>query len=231
MEQSTHQNRSQTQNHGIASASKQFFAGMQAYAVSRPEQLHALCRLSSAALTGILLGIFAYFFWDAEPVTDIRRAANDYITARAFSSYGSLRAYLTFFSAWFFHHALPTLLPLCTVITFYPTVLCYGITALRGFLCGFTVCTLSGTFSPFSVYLTFAQTALCALCVYLGTKCIRYATHRASLPAKSKNHRTLRWMLTESAPLAAAVLITITALAAGLLLISGICTLLITLTD
>ena len=218
MEQTTHQNRSQTQNHGIASASKQFFAGMQAYAVSRPEQLHALCRLSSAALTGILLGIFAYFFWDAEPIADLRRAANDYITARAFSSYGTLRAYLTFFSAWFFHHALPT-------------VLCYGITALRGFLCGFTVCTLSGTFSPFSVYLTFVQTALCALCVYLGTKCIRYATRRASLPAKSKNHRTLRWLLTESAPLAAAVLITITALAAGLLLISGICTLLITLTD
>ena len=227
MEHTTHQNRSQTQNKGFASAGKLFYSGMQAYAVSRPEQLHILCRLSAASLTGILLGIFTYFFFEAEPIADIRRAADDYITARAFFSYGSLRAYLTFYSAWFFHHAWPTILPLCTVITVYPTALCCGITALRGFLCGFTVCTLSGTFSPFAVYLTFAQTALCALCVYLGTKCIRYASRRASLPAKSKTHRTLRWLLTESAPLSAAALITLTALAAGLLLISGICTLLI----
>ncbi len=226
MEYTTHQNRSQSKNRETASAKRQFFDGMQAYAVSRPEQLHTLCRLAAAALTGILLGIFSYFFWEAEPIADIRRAADDYITTRAFSSYGNLRAYLVFFSAWFFHHAWSTVLPLCTVITVYPTALCYGITALRGFLCGFAVCTLSGTFSPFAVYLTFAQTALCALCVYLGTKCIRYARHRASLPTKSKSHRTVRWLLTESAPLAAAVLITLTALAAGLLLISCVCTLL-----
>ena len=97
---------------------------------------------------------------------------------------------------------------------------------LGRFLCGFAVCTLSGTFSVFAVYLTFAQTALCALGVYLGTKCTRYASRRAKLPAQSHAHRTLHWLLTETAPTAAAALITFTALASGQLLISCVCTLL-----
>ena len=226
MEYSTQHSRSRTQNTETGSVGRQFMSGMQTYAVSRPEQLHTLCKLSAAALLGILIGIFSYFFLDAEPIADIRQAADDYIAARAFSSYGSLRAYLTFFSTWFFHHALPTVLPLCGVITFYPTVLCQIITFLRGFLCGFAVCTLTGTFSVFSVYMTFAQTALCALCVYLGTKCTRYAHRRAKLPPQSHVHRTLRWLLTDTAPLAVSVLITLITLASGQLLISCVCTLL-----
>lgn len=226
MEYSTQHSRSRTQNTETGSAGRQFMSGMQTYAVSRPEQLHTLCKLSAAALLGILIGIFSYFFLDAEPIADIRQAADDYIAARAFSSYGSLRAYLTFFSTWFFHHALPTVLPLCTVITVYPTVLCQIIAFLRGFLCGFTVCTLTGTFSVFSVYMTFAQTALCALCVYLGTKCTRYAARRAKLPPQSHPEQTLRWLLTDIAPLTAAVLITLSTLAFGQLLISCVCTLL-----
>jgi len=226
MEHSTHHSRSQTQNTEASAAARQFMSGMQTYAVSRPEQLHTLCKLSAAALLGILIGIFSYFFFDAEPIADIQQAAHNYIAARAFSSYSSLRAYLTFYSTWFVHHALPTILPLCSVITFYPTVLCQIILCLRGFLCGFAVCTLTGTFSVFTICLTFAQTALCALCVYLGTKCTRYAHRRAKLPAQSHAHRTLRWLLTDTAPLAVAALITLTTLASGQFLISCICTLL-----
>ncbi len=226
MEHTTYQNRSHTHGKQTASAGRQFMDGMQAYAISQPEQLRSLCRLSAAAVLGMLLGIFAYFFLEANPIADIQSASDDYLTARAFSAYPSLRAYLVFFSAWFFHHAIPHLLPLCTVITVYPTVLCQMTAAMRGLLCGFAVCSLSGTFSPFAVYLTFAQTALCALHVYLGTKCIRYASRRAKLPPQSQAHRTVRWLLTEAAPLAAAHLIALSAQAAGQLLISCVCTLL-----
>lgn len=224
MEHTTQQNRSQSTDRQTVSAARQFMDGIEAYAISKPDQLRALCRLSASAVLGILLGIFSYFFLEAEPIADIRNACSDYIAARAFSAYPNLRAYLTFFGAWFFHHAIPLLLPLCTVITVYPTALCQAAVSLRGLLCGFAVCTLSGTFSPFAVCLTFAQTALCALHVYLGTKCIRYASHRAKLPPKSQAHRTARWLLSETAPLAAAVLITCMTLAMGLLLISFICT-------
>lgn len=224
MEHTAYQSRSQTTDR-TASAGQQFMEGMQSYAIAKPQQLRTLCRLSAAAVLGIILGIFSYFFLDATPISDVGRAADDYIAARAFTEYPDLRTYLEFFSAWFFHHAIPFAALLITVITVYPGVLCQIMTVLRGFLSGYAICTLSGTFSVFAVYLTFAQTALCALHVYLGTKCIRYASHRARLPAQSKTHRTLRWLLTETAPLAAAALITLSALAVGQLLISCICTL------
>ena len=224
MEHTTYQNRSQSTNKQTASAGQQFMDGMQAYAISKPDQLRTLYRLSAAAVLGILVGIFAFFFLEAEPIADIQNASRDYTAVRTFSAYPNLRAYLVFFGAWFFHHAIPLLLPLCCVITRYPTVLCQAAAAVRGFLCGFAVCTLSGTFSPFAVYMTFAQTAVCALHVYLGTKCIRYASRRAKLPPQSQAHRTARWLFSETAPLAAAVLITLSALAMGLLLISVVCT-------
>ena len=217
-----------TQSHtaNAKTAAQLFFEGMHAYAAAKPEQLSVLCRLSAAALLGILLGIFAFFFLEAAPISDPAQAAHDYITQRAFSSYASTRAYSEFLGAWFFHHAWRTALPLCTVICTCPHLLCPCIILLRGFLSGFAVCTLSGTFSVFAVYLTFAQTALCALCIYLGTKCTRYAVHRAKLQPQTKIHRTTRWFLLETAPTAAAVLITLTTLTFGLLLISCICTLL-----
>ncbi len=226
MEHTAYHSRSQTSDK-TASAGQQFIEGMQSYAIAKPQQLQSLCRLSAAAVTGILLGIFAFFFWDVTPISDVGRAADDYIAARAFSQYPTVQEYLEFFSAWFFHHAIPLAALLVTVITVYPGVLCQIMTVLRGILCGYAICTLSGTFSLFAVYLTFAQTALCALHVYLGTKCIRYASRRAKLPSGAKTHRTLRWLLTETAPLATAALITLTALAVGQLLISCICTLLI----
>lgn len=225
MEQTAYQSRTQT-SQTDTSAQRLFFDGMRAYAAARPEQLRILCRLSAAALLGMLLGIFAFFFLDAAPIADPMTAAHEYVTLRAFSGYDSLRSYTAFFSRWFFHHAWMTALPLCTLITVYPCLLCQILLVFRGVLCGFAVCTLAGTFSVFAVYLTLAQTALCALCIYLGTKCTRYATHRAKLSPHAKTHRTLRWFLSETAPTAVAALITLTTQAFGQLLISCVCTLL-----
>jgi len=222
MEQTTHQSRRQTQN---ADARRCFMDGMHAYALARPEQLSTVCRLSASAAVGILLGIFCFYYTDAAPIADVQSAAHDYVTARAFSAYSSLRTYLIFFSAWFFHHALPALLPLFTVITVYPRPLCHILTVLRGVLCGFSVCTLTGTFSVFTVYFTVAQAVLCAECIYLCTKCIRYASRRHRISPQSAKPFSVQRLLSETAPTAAAVLLTLTAQALGQLLISCICTL------
>ena len=203
-----------------------FADGMQSFALSRPAQLHTLFRLSSAAVTGILLGIFCFYFFGTKPISVTETAAAEYIGSRAFTSFASLREYLAFFSAWFSHHALPQLLPLVTVITVYPLPLCYLISALRGMLCGFSVCMLTGGFSIFSVYMTFAQTSLCALCIYLGTKCICFTAHRGKHANSGAPGISLPWLLGEAAPLAVAVLLTLTALAVGQLLVSVVCTLL-----
>ena len=217
----------QTQNQDIHTVGRLFSDGMHAYALTHPAQLHMLFRLSAAAVTGILLGIFCFYFFGAEPISDSETAAAEYIGSRAFSPYGSMREYLSFFSAWFSHHAFPTLLPVITVITVYPLPLCYLITALRGILCGYSVCLLTGTFSVFTVYMTLAQTALCALCIYLCTKCIRYTAQRQKNAQQKQSRLSLPWLFSEAAPLAASHLLALTALALGQLLISCVCTVLL----
>ena len=220
MEQTTHQKHSHTQN---TAAGRYFFEGMQAYALARPGQLHTVCRLSASAVLGILLGIFCFYFTEAQPIANPAAAAQDYAAVRAFGAYDTLPSYLSFFSAWFFHHALPALLPILTVITVYPVPLCHIITVIRGVLCGFCICTLTGAFSLFTVYMTFAQTALCAECIYICTKCVHYAGHRRR---RRTSPFSLQWLCSDAAPTAAAVLLALTAQAIGQLLISCFCTLL-----
>ena len=227
MDQTTNRSK-RTQTFHTAGAGKCFADGMTAYAMSQPQQLHTLCRLSAAAVLGILLGIFCFYFFGAAGISDMQGAADGYMSARAFSSYTSMQAYLAFYGAWFSHHALLTLLPLCTVITVYPLPLCYLITVLRGVLCGYCICMLTGTFSAFTAYMTAAQLSLCALYIYLGTKCIRYASRRGKCPQQQNRQisPTLHRLLCEAAPLTAAVLLTLTAQALGQLLISCACTML-----
>lgn len=222
MEQTTNRSRSQS----ASDTAKRFSDGMMAYALSQPQQLHTLCRLSAAAVLGILLGIFCFYFWDTAYITDIPSAANDYIAARAFSSYASMQSYLAYFGAWFSHHALCALLPLVTIITAYPLPLCYLITVLRGVLCGFSVCMLTDTLTVFSAYMIAAQAALCALLIYLCTKCIRYARRRQRHAAQTKEPLSLSWLLGDAAPLGAAYALALSAQALGQLLISVGCTLL-----
>ena len=225
MEQTFNAKNRQTQNQDTT-VGRLFSDGMYAYALSRPAQLHTLFRLSAAAVTGILLGMFCFCFFGTAPIADAKTAVSDYTVSRAFSSYGSVREYLSFFSAWFSHHAVLTLLPALTVITVCPLPLCYLITALRGILCGFSVCMLTGTFSAFTVYMTLAQTALCALCIYLCTKCVRYTAQRDQAKRRQQRIFSLPWLISEAAPLAVSHLLALTALAAGQLLISCVCTLL-----
>ena len=227
MEQTSREGYRKKQNQDTPTVGRLFTDGMHAYALTRPAQLYTLFRLSAAAVTGILLGIFCFYFFGSAPIADARITTAEYIGSRAFSSYGSMREYLSFFSAWFSHHAVLTLLPVITVITVYPLPLCYLITALRGLLCGFSVCMLTGAFSVFTVYMTFAQTALCALCIYLCTKCVRYTEQRDKTSRQPQHRFSLPWLFSEAAPLAAAHLLALTALALGQLLISCVCTLLL----
>ncbi len=224
MEQTFNARHKHTQNQDISAIGRLFSDGMHAYALTRPTQLHTLFRLSAAAVTGILLGIFFFYFFGTAPIADAETAVSEYTVSRAFSSYGSVREYLSFFSAWFSHHAFLTLMPVITVISVCPLTLCYFITALRGILCGFSVCMLTGTFSAFTVYMTLAQTALCALCIYLCTKCVRYTAQRDR--TSQQQRFSLPWLISEAAPLAAAHLLALSALALGQLLISCVCTLL-----
>lgn len=199
-----------------------FRGGMHAYALSQPAQLRCLFRLSSAAALGMLIGIFLFFFSDAVSLTDAVRAADDYIRTRAFSSYSTPRDYLTFFSAWFFHHAWPIPAFLGTLLSVCPLPLCYLITLARGLYCGFALCTLTGRFSLFAVFMALAQGGLCAICVYLGTKCTRFsAKNRHRPPAWSAP-----WLLGEAAPLTVSLLAALSAQATAQLLISTVCTLL-----
>lgn len=223
MEQTFNAKNRQTQNQNTIG--RLFSEGMYAYALSRPTQLHTLFRMSAAAVTGILLGMFCFYFFGTAPIADAKTAVSDYTVSRAFSSYGSVREYLSFFSAWFSHHAVLTILPIISVISVCPQALCYLITALRGILCGFSVCMLTGTFSVFTVYMTLAQTALCALCIYLCTKCVRYTAQR-DRASRQQRIFSLQWLISEAAPLAVSHLLALSALAAGQLLISCVCTLL-----
>ena len=225
MEHSGYHSKQQTRNEATSSFERIFMDGMHAYAVSRPGQLALLCRFSAAAIIGVLLGIFCFYFFGISPISDTQTAARDYLALRSFSSYDTMKAYLSFFGAWFSHHALLTVLPLLTVITVYPIPLCCLITALRGMLCGFSVCMLTGRFSVFTVYMTFAQAALCALCIYLCIKCSRYAKARAN--RSGVGFLSLPWLLGNVSPLAAAHLLALSAIALGQLLIACGCTLLI----
>ena len=222
MEQTTNRSRSQS----ASDAAKRFSDGMMTYALSEPQQLRTLCRLSAGAVLGILLGIFCFYFWDTPRIADLPSAASDYITARAFSSYDSMRSYLAYFGAWFSHHALWMLLPLITVITVCPMPLSYLITVLRGALCGFSVCMLTGTLTVFSACMIAAQAALCALFIYLCTKCIRYACRRQKRAPQTQDLLSLSWLLGDAAPLGAAYALALSAQALGQFLISIGCTLL-----
>ena len=63
MEQTFNAKNRQTQNQDTT-VGRLFSDGMYAYALSRPPQLHTLFRLSAAAVTGILLGMFCFCFFE-----------------------------------------------------------------------------------------------------------------------------------------------------------------------
>lgn len=204
---------------------RRFTDGMLIYAIARPEQLYTLFRLSASAVLGILIGILCFFCTDHPALPSADPLGTAYITARAFSSYPSLPAYLAFFAAWFFHHAWQLLTPLVCVVTVIPVPLCHAAILIRGTVCGYALCTFTGGFSFFTVCLSLAQGALCALCIYIGTKSLCYVRRRQK---QGTGHPTpsLPWLCSEAAPLTVAVLLALSALALGQLAISCICTLL-----
>lgn len=210
------------------SPGQQFFAGMEAYALSRPEQKTVLCKLGAASLIGLLSGIFWYFLsQDGGTSADTVRLCEDYLALRAYSSYPTTAAYMSFFCAWFFHHAGMLFFALLTAVTQYPTVFCALLCAVRGAMSGYAVCTLSGAFSVFTVCCTLTQGALCALLMLVCAKCVRYGTNRRRLPPDRHRQFTLPWLLGEAAPLLCGLLFALGTLLAGLLALSGICTLLL----
>ena len=222
-----HAQKHRTHRTGYSSAASYFdriAESMQSYALARPEQLHTLCRLSASAVLGILIGIFCFFIGDTAALESADSASAAYTASRSFSAYSSLQEYLSFFAAWFFHHAWQMMLPLISLVTVIPAALCHAAVLFRGILCGYTVCMLTGGFSLFSVGLTLALGASCALCVYVGTKVLRYVRHRRKRPS-DRPICSLPWLCSEIAPLTASVLLALSALAAGLLAISCICTL------
>ena len=215
-----------TQGTGYSSAASycdRFSEGMLSYAIARPDQLHTMFRLSASAVLGILIGIFCFFI-GAPVVLQSADAAAAYTASRSFSAYPTMQDYLSFFAAWFFHHAWQTIMPLVCLITVIPVTLCHAAVLVRGMICGYTVCMLTGGFSLFSVGLTLALGASCALCIYVGTKVLCYVRHRRKRP-HGRTSCSLPWLCAEIAPLTVSVLLALSALAAGLLAISCLCTL------
>lgn len=221
-EQTTSRGQARGQHSGETETPLALFAsGMKRYALAGTAQAKTLAKLAAAAGVGIVIGVFCY--WYLGTSADRELLMEDYAHLRAFVSYESVRDYAVFFSDWFCHHAVWLFCVLPLALTVYPGCFCALLCAARGMTAGFSVCTVSGGFSLFTVYYAAAQGALCVFLLMACAKGVAYAGYRRALPRTGHRQFSLVWLCGDLSPMLCGILFAAAAQMTGMLLVSAVC--------
>ncbi len=200
-----------------------FGEGMTRYALNSRTATVQLAKLAASVSVGIFIGVICRFL--VGETVNVPLLSEDYIHTRAFSSYAELSTYMRFFADWFTHHGWWLLAVLPLSLTLYPTAALHLLCMLRGVCAGFSVCCLSGGFSVFAVCYAAMQGALCVFLIMACVKGICYAARRQALPRGSLKQFSIPFLCGDTAPFLCGISFALSAQGLGMLLVSGIASL------